>query len=75
VAGRAIADIEMPGEDDLLCSRARAMASARNRRLPALALTAWRAEDRGPHPVAFTFHLPKRPIIHPSFDVRREPRG
>jgi CheY-like chemotaxis protein len=57
-----IADIEMPGEDGLaLLRKARAMARARNRRLPALALTAYgRAEDRVRILAAgFNLHLPK----------------
>jgi PAS domain S-box-containing protein len=57
-----IADIEMPGEDGLaLLKKARAMATARRRRLPALALTAYgRAEDRVRILAAgFNLHLPK----------------
>ena len=57
-----IADIEMPGEDGFaLLKKARAMARARNRRLPALALTAYgRAEDRVRILAAgFNLHLAK----------------
>jgi PAS domain S-box-containing protein len=57
-----IADIEMPGEDGLaLLKKVRAMARARNRHLPALALTAYgRAEDRVRILAAgFNLHLPK----------------
>jgi CheY-like chemotaxis protein len=57
-----IADIEMPGEDGLsLLRKARAMGRARNRRLPALALTAYgRAEDRVRVLAAgFNLHLAK----------------
>ena len=57
-----IADIEMPGEDGFaLLKKARAMARTRNRRLPALALTAYgRAEDRVRILAAgFNLHLAK----------------
>jgi PAS domain S-box-containing protein len=65
-----VADIEMPDEDGLvLLRKARALARVRNRRLPALALTAYgRAEDRTRILAAgFNLHLAK-PVD--SFELR-----